>query len=240
VSLELEPSPTQASSDLIRRYADLLDFDKTLPMPEAHLHRHSVRNSLVYVHYCRTRAIEPVLRPIAEELPNRDRFIASLRRAKTISGDTDEWTLIYIGIAAALDTGRKPATRLDHEYGLIRYLRQAPALESLFLVLRNSFVWTTRCSNAQRVSHLSKLNIVVENGRSEFLEWCGKHVRCTWVERPEFPRTKAECGALLRADEQRLIVAWNPLLNVLENKMDNDFCGWLTSEREQFRRSHLV
>lgn len=219
-------------------YANLLDFEKTLSMPEAHRTGQSVRNSVIYAHYCRTRTLEPILLRLADTVQDRHQFMDSLHRAKTISGDGDEWTLIYVGLAAALESGRTPSTRFDHEFNLTRYFRQAPALESLFLLLRKSFGWTTRCSNGHSVARRNELNIRFDHGRSEFLNWCESHVRCSWVERPDYPRTRKECAALLGTDETALIKAWNPLLNVVKNRTNNAFCVWLTKEREQFHREH--
>ncbi len=221
------------------QYSTLLNYTRTLPIPAAHWEGQQLRNAAIYVHYCRRAAIEPFVVRLADSEHDHERFVKCLNRAKAIKGDGEEWTLVYVGIAAALESGRLPGDRFDHEFALCGYFRQAPALESLFLVLQGAFDWTTRCSNPE-ICVPRKLNIVFEHGRNEFLEWCSKHVRCGWNERPDFPRTRAECGRLLRSDERCLIKLWSPLLNVQQNRVGNDLCEWLTKERRQFRQRHMT
>jgi hypothetical protein len=221
------------------RYANLLSFENTLPMPEAHRQGQQLKHPTIYVHFCRRSAIEPLLLGWAKSGYSREGLLRSLDSSTTISGGADRWTLVYLGIAAALESGRTPGKRLNHEFALKGFFRQAPALEALFLVIRSHFEWKTRCGNRQ-IRRPSKLNIKFEHGHEDFLIWCAENVRCAYHERPDFPRTRLECGTLLRQDERRLITEWKPLLNVDQNRTDNDVCEWLSREREQFRRQHML
>lgn len=199
------------------RYADLLKFENSLRMDEAHRQRRRARQSAIYAHFCRRGAIEPLLLAATGGAVDRETIVGRLNSTATIYGGSEPWIIVYVGLATAFESGRTPADRFNHEFGLTRYLRQAPALEALFLVTRSAFEWTTTCRNPG-VQHASSLDIVLASGREEFLNWCAANVRCAWVERHDLPRTRIECGALLRTDETRLIQAWRPLLNVVANQ----------------------
>jgi len=180
-------------------------------------------------------ALQPFVLALANSEYPPERLLACLESARTLRWSGELWTSIYFGMAGAYtDSGRTPADRCEHEFGLVGYFRQAPALEGLFLVLRPSFQWTTKCSNSD-VPQLYKLNIAFDRGRAEFLNWCASNVRCAMHERPQLTKDRAG-RAVLEGDEAALCRELAPLLNVRKNK--NDFRSWLTAERARFRLSH--
>ena len=216
------------------KYSDIR-IENAYALPEAHWRGKSCETSAMYAHYIRTQALRPFILALANSEYSRERLLACLKSASTLDCAGELWTLGYLGKAGALSySGRKPADRFRHQFDLAGYFRQAPALESLFLVLRAGFQWKTKCGNPV-VLPLSKLDISFDVGRTEFFNWCASNVKCAVHERPELTKDRAG-SAVLEYDEAALCRELTPLFNVQKN--GNDFCGWLTAERDRFRRSH--
>jgi hypothetical protein len=209
---------------ILREYEDLLSYEATMPMSKARELGRKCSTSAMYAHYLRAMVLDQaffdsLINVAADRV--RDQCLHGCYR---IRGDGEEWICVYVGQAGAFVSGRTAAHRFRHEFGLVGYFQQAPALEAICALIYKSINWTPISRGKQ-----GRVYLPAEQ-KACFLNWCDENVRCVFHS---VPLVGNDAKRKLAPDERALISEPKPLLNHAFS--ENPFRQYLEKARREFR-----